>query len=46
MRQLHRIVIDDCHIMLNRLYTFRMPQQGKLVAGKDTDSVFNGHVAA
>ncbi|KAI1670755.1 hypothetical protein L13192_06271, partial [Pyrenophora tritici-repentis] len=33
-RQLDRIVIDECHIVLNRQYTFRkqMQQLGKLVA--------------
>jgi RecQ family ATP-dependent DNA helicase len=35
-RQLDRIVIDECHIVLNRQYTFRkqMQQLGKLVAAK------------
>ncbi|KAK1920515.1 hypothetical protein P3342_008276 [Pyrenophora teres f. teres] len=34
MRQLDRIIIDECHIVLNRQYTFRkqMQQLGKLVA--------------
>ncbi|KAI2475187.1 ATP-dependent DNA helicase recQ [Pyrenophora tritici-repentis] len=33
-RQLDRIIIDECHIVLNRQYTFRkqMQQLGKLVA--------------
>lgn len=33
-RQLDRIVIDECHVVLNRRYTFRkhMQQLGKLVA--------------
>lgn len=33
-RQLDRIVVDECHIVLNRRYTFRkqMQQLGKLVA--------------
>ena len=36
MRQLDRIVIDECHIVLNRRYTFRkqMQQLGKLVAAE------------
>jgi superfamily II DNA helicase RecQ len=35
-RQLDRIVIDECHIVLNRRYTFRkqMQQLGKLVAAE------------
>lgn len=35
-RQLDRIVIDECHVVLNRRYTFRkqMQQLGKLVAAK------------
>ena len=35
-RQLDRIVIDECHIVLNRQYTFRkqMQQLGKLVAAE------------
>jgi superfamily II DNA helicase RecQ len=36
MRQLDRIVIDECHIGLNRQYTFRkqMQQLGRLVAAE------------
>jgi superfamily II DNA helicase RecQ len=36
MRQLDRIVIDECHIVLNRRYTFRkqMQQLGTLVAAE------------
>jgi superfamily II DNA helicase RecQ len=36
MRQLDRIVIDECHIMLNQQYTFRkqMQQLGRLVAAE------------
>ncbi|KAK7178083.1 hypothetical protein PSPO01_15863 [Paraphaeosphaeria sporulosa] len=36
MRQLDRIMIDECHIVLNRRYTFRkqMQQLGKLVAAE------------
>ena len=35
-RQLDRIMIDECHIVLNRRYTFRkqMQQLGKLVAAE------------
>lgn len=35
-RQLDRIVIDECHVVLNRRYTFRkqMQQLGKLVAAE------------
>jgi superfamily II DNA helicase RecQ/uncharacterized C2H2 Zn-finger protein len=35
-RQLDRIVVDECHIVLNRRYTFRkqMQQLGKLVAAE------------
>jgi superfamily II DNA helicase RecQ len=36
MRQLDRIVIDECHVVLNRRYTFRkqMQQLGRLVAAE------------